>query len=60
MKTILTDPEAQAELEAAADWYEQQKVGLGAEFLDGIEKAMVAVQKHPKAFPLFQNTSIRK
>jgi hypothetical protein len=32
MKTIFTDPEAQAELEAAADWYEQQKDGLGGEF----------------------------
>jgi hypothetical protein len=50
MKTILTDSEAQAELEAAAGWYEQQKDGLGGEFLDGVEQAIVAIRRCPRAF----------
>ena len=60
MKAIITDPEAQAELEAAADWYEMQKDGLGGEFLDGVEQTIIAIRRCPKAFPLFRNTSIRK
>jgi hypothetical protein len=58
MKTIITDPEAQAELEAAAQWYEERKEGLGAEFLDGVAEATAAIQKYPKAFPLFRDTGI--
>jgi toxin ParE1/3/4 len=60
MKTIITDPDAQAELEKAAEWYEQRREGLGAEFLDGIAEAIVTIQRMPKVFPLFQNTTIRK
>jgi toxin ParE1/3/4 len=60
MKGLITHPEAQAELEAAADWYEQQEEGLGTEFLTAIEKALEAIQRSPKVFSPFKNTSIRK
>jgi toxin ParE1/3/4 len=60
MKPILTDSEAMAELEAAANWYEERKEGLGAEFLNGVAEATAAIQKYPKAFPLFRDTGIRK
>ena len=60
MKDILIDPEAEAELNSAAEWYEQRKDGLGVEFLDEIGEATTAIRRHPKAFPLFRDTAIRK
>jgi hypothetical protein len=47
MKTIIVDPEAQAELVAAAQWYEERKEGLGNDFLDFIAEAVAAIQKFP-------------
>lgn len=60
MKFIIIDPEAQAELDSAAQWYDERKAGLGAEFLDGVAEAVATVQKLPSVFPLFRNTTIRK
>jgi toxin ParE1/3/4 len=60
MKPIVTDPEVHAELDAAARWYDDQKEGLGALFLDAVTEAVAATQKYPKAFPLFRDTGIRK
>ncbi len=60
MKRILTDPEAATELRAAAEWYEQQRAGLGAEFLASIDEAIATIQRCPTVFPFFKDTSIRK
>jgi toxin ParE1/3/4 len=60
MKTIIVDPEAQAELDAAAQWYGERKKGLGTEFLDAVAEAIARIQKYPKVFPLFRDTEIRK
>ncbi len=35
-------PEAEAEITEVHDWYEERKLGLGAEFLDEVRKALVA------------------
>jgi toxin ParE1/3/4 len=40
-------PEARAELDAAVEWYEQERAGLGAELLDGVEEALRNVAEHP-------------
>ena len=60
MKTTILDPQVDAELDDAAAWYDEQKEGLGAEFLDAISAAVDTVRRLPRAFPIFKNTSIRK
>lgn len=41
--------EASTELDAAALWYEQEQVGLGAGFLDEVSLAIVAITEAPRA-----------
>jgi toxin ParE1/3/4 len=45
-------PEAEAETQEAAQWYEQQSPGLGPAFLEVVEHTLHSVQKHPFRFPL--------
>lgn len=44
---FLTEPEAAAELEAAALWYEARRVGLGVEFIDAFDGALARVGQWP-------------
>jgi toxin ParE1/3/4 len=37
---MLVRPEAEQDLTAARDWYDQKRVGLGDEFLDTVAGAM--------------------
>jgi plasmid stabilization system protein ParE len=46
------EPEASAELDHAALWYQDQRSGLGLEFLDAVERAVAMVQRWPHAAPL--------
>jgi hypothetical protein len=39
-RTFRIEPEAAAELEAAALWYDRQRPGLGADFLEAIDTAL--------------------
>lgn len=45
------EPEAAAELEEAAVWYDQQRIGLGTEFLDGVDAALDRIGRWPHAAP---------
>lgn len=44
-KVVRLDPEAEEEIAAEIDWYENNRRGLGAEFLDEISKAMHSLQQ---------------
>jgi len=44
-------PEAEAELLDARDWYEAERVGLGAVFAAAVETTVTAVQQNPLAYP---------
>lgn len=44
-----TEPEASAELDEAALWYENQRAGLGGEFLEAIDLALSYVARWPQA-----------
>jgi len=44
---IVTHPEADQELEAAASWYEAQQPGLGEAFLDEFEVTLRRVAEAP-------------
>ena len=44
-----TEPEASAELDEAALWYEQRRSGLGIEFLQAIDSALEFIARFPQA-----------
>jgi plasmid stabilization system protein ParE len=42
-------PEARRDLREAADFYDLERLGLGAEFLDAVEQAMRRVIEYPES-----------
>lgn len=55
MRTVL-HPEAEAELRAAALWYEDRRVGLGSEFITDLFALLERVATSPKSFPVWPGT----
>ncbi len=47
-RTVRLREEADRDLAAAASWYEQQRVGLGHEFLDEALAAFQLVSEQPR------------
>jgi len=45
-------PPAQAELDEAFSWYEEQAVGLGYEFLDEVDQTIRLIATFPDSHPL--------
>lgn len=45
-------PAAQAELDDAFSWYEEQAVGLGYEFLDELDQTLRLIGSFPELHPL--------
>jgi len=43
--------QAEREIEEAADWYEEKRTGLGAEFLRTLESCLVSVERNPFQYP---------
>lgn len=48
--TILL-PEAKADVADAYQWYEEQSLGLGMEFLRCVEATLVSIQRFPLSYP---------
>ena len=48
-KPLLTEPEADRELEDAALWYEEQRRGLGQAFLEAVDATLERISLLPKA-----------
>ena len=44
-------PEIRDELDEAYNWYEQQKVGLGDEFIDCIDELLDRIFLMPQSYP---------
>lgn len=44
--------EAAEDISGARAWYEEQRAGLGEEFVDSLEHALDLVQRLPRSFPL--------
>lgn len=44
-------PEAEQDIEGAATWYEQQRAGLGNEFLDEVLRTLRKISEQPAIFP---------
>jgi toxin ParE1/3/4 len=56
---LLIEPEAEAELAKAFDWYEAQRPGLGQDFILCIEAALDAVRVRPETFPVILKSTRR-
>ena len=49
---LIVRPEAEAELEDAYLWYEQQIVGLGSQFLLSVDAAINSIRRNPHQYPV--------
>jgi len=45
------EPHAERDIAEAADWYDEQRLGLGDVFLDAVEAAIDRIADTPLAFP---------
>ncbi len=51
--------EAEEDLTAAASWYEQQRAGLGQEFLDEVLSTLQSIAEQPLRYPLVRRNARR-
>lgn len=51
---------AEAESLAAAAWYEDQRQGLGRDFLEELGRAFLAVEQNPKRYPEIPSNGRRR
>lgn len=49
-------PEAEAELQAAAVWYDERRAGLGDEFVQEVSAALIRIGQGPGAYPQWPGT----
>src|SRR3954470_5179678 len=52
---VVLRPEAQADLVAARDWYEQQRPGLGDAFADAVDEVLGRVGPMPEIYAVVMN-----
>jgi plasmid stabilization system protein ParE len=52
--------EAEEEAREAARWYEEQRSGLGQDFLDTLSAALQAVEEQPQRYPLVETLRSRR
>jgi len=45
-------PAAKADVAAAFQWYEEQSLGLGMEFMRCVEAALLSIQRTPLIYPI--------
>jgi plasmid stabilization system protein ParE len=46
------EPEAEADLLEAFEWYERQRIGLGAEFMECVDDALERLSRQPELYAL--------
>jgi toxin ParE1/3/4 len=46
-RELILAPEAETEIADAVLWYEQQKPGLGLDFLRAVDSALITVRRNP-------------
>ena len=46
------EPEAEAEIIEAFNWYEEQSFGLGGEFLRAVKQAEAAIARNPYLYQI--------
>ena len=58
--TIEFKPEVYDDIKVAYDWYEEQRVGLGEDFLLTLEASYAKIIRVPKAYQILYKTVRRK
>jgi plasmid stabilization system protein ParE len=58
-KRVIIEPEAEADLREGYEWYEQQRSGLGDDFLLCFEAAIALIRERPESFPLVETNTRR-
>ncbi len=56
---VSIDPEAREDLAAAFDWYEEQRPGLGSEFLAEVAHVLTTIEEHPEQSPIIRGETRR-
>jgi len=56
MKPVRFNPEADAEMIAAAAWYESQQPDLGKRFLTSVQDAINRIELNPELYPVVEGT----
>ena len=59
MKPIELHPEAEDELDEAADHYDAKRKGLGSELIDHVEDVLALIRGNPHIGALYRRTRIR-
>lgn len=54
-RPVRIQPRAQAHTTEAYDWYEQQRPGLGLQFLNAVEACLQAIAQNPGQYPIHRN-----
>ncbi|MGA9335070.1 MAG: type II toxin-antitoxin system RelE/ParE family toxin [Rudaea sp.] len=52
-------PEAEADIQEAATWYEEQRAGLGHEFLDEVLRIFAGICAQPGQYPIVHRKARR-
>ena len=52
-------PDAERDIEDAAQWYELQRQGLGHEFMDSVEQTLNRISENPSLYPVVYRSSRR-
>lgn len=52
---VSTRPDSDIDLNDAHDWYEQQRPGLGDEFLLAVAEIFARLEESPEQFPVYHN-----
>ena len=51
MVSVYNKPEAEQDILLAVAWYEEQRAGLGREFLNELEDLYAYIEENPRYFP---------
>ena len=54
MLDIFIYPEAEDEIKASVDWYEEQAGGLGVDFISELDRAINSIKTLPDVWPKYQ------
>lgn len=52
--SLIVHVDAQTELDAAATWYEERRVGLGLGFVAAIDRTFQRIAERPEAFAVYR------
>lgn len=57
--TLRLTPEAEADVDDAHAWYEEERIGLGDAFLRVVDASIASIQRRPEAYQLVDETMRR-